>query len=309
MKIAYLILAHKNPEQLMRLISRLQSDSVDFFIHVDKKSDFSNFKCLFLNDSHSNIYFTKREKCSWGRIGIVKGTLHALKTIVNTGKNHDYIILLTGQDYPVKTNEFIKDYLRKNYGKIFMRIFELPNTEWDDEYNPTEGGLNRIKQYHFVFMGKPYVYPRYEQNQKIKDKLLNVLFGLRFHFPRKFPDNLKPFGGFAWWGIPKNAADYILSFTKSHPEYLRYYEHTLIPSEMFFQTILANSKNKEIVDNLTCQDIHYMDWKYKKNPDNPKTLQEEDINSLIGTDKLFARKFDVNIDRKIFDLIDEKCLI
>ena len=39
MRIAYVILAHKYPEQLVRLISQLNTNDVSFFLHIDKKAD------------------------------------------------------------------------------------------------------------------------------------------------------------------------------------------------------------------------------------------------------------------------------
>jgi hypothetical protein len=299
MNIAYLICAHTNADQLLRLIDRLRDEHADFFIHVDKKCDFSIFHCLFPQKLYPNVNFTKRENGSWGRIGIVKGILHALKVIVSSDKNYDYIILLSGQDYPVKSNAYIRDYLKRNSGKIFMEYFKLPCEGWNT-------WMDRIEQYHFVFRGESYIYPPGAEIKTYKDKLLNKLFELYFPLPRRFPANLKPFGGSAWWAIPRNAAIYILNFTKKHPEYMRYHENTLLPDEIFFQTIFLNSQNKNIIDNLTGKNLHYIDWKYKKDPASPKTLQEEDIHYLLDTDKLFARKFDINIDSKILELLDDR---
>ncbi|MGE5445412.1 MAG: hypothetical protein ACM3SR_12560 [Ignavibacteriales bacterium] len=39
MRLAYIISAYKYPEQLIRLILRLNTDTTSFFIHVDKKTD------------------------------------------------------------------------------------------------------------------------------------------------------------------------------------------------------------------------------------------------------------------------------
>ena len=44
--IAYLILAHDNPYHLRRLVNALSSDSSVFFIHIDKKSSFSDFNLI-----------------------------------------------------------------------------------------------------------------------------------------------------------------------------------------------------------------------------------------------------------------------
>ena len=38
--VAYLIMCHKNPNQVNRLISRLQSEQSVCFVHVDSQADF-----------------------------------------------------------------------------------------------------------------------------------------------------------------------------------------------------------------------------------------------------------------------------
>ena len=54
MKIAVLILAHKNKGQLERLISAMQHSLVDIYIHLDKKSSLSP-----ADFSHLDVRFTK----------------------------------------------------------------------------------------------------------------------------------------------------------------------------------------------------------------------------------------------------------
>lgn len=39
--VAYLIMCHKNPNQVNRLISKLQSDNSVCFVHVDSQADFT----------------------------------------------------------------------------------------------------------------------------------------------------------------------------------------------------------------------------------------------------------------------------
>ena len=54
MRLNYLILAHKNPEQLARMIERLNGENIFFFVHIDadidiisyKKNTDSIFKCI-----------------------------------------------------------------------------------------------------------------------------------------------------------------------------------------------------------------------------------------------------------------------
>lgn len=42
MKIAILILCHKNPKQINLLLDKLNHQDIDCYIHIDKKADFAN---------------------------------------------------------------------------------------------------------------------------------------------------------------------------------------------------------------------------------------------------------------------------
>jgi hypothetical protein len=46
LKKAYIIGAHKYPDHLCRLISRLDDGNATFFVHIDKKVDIRQFKAL-----------------------------------------------------------------------------------------------------------------------------------------------------------------------------------------------------------------------------------------------------------------------
>jgi hypothetical protein len=65
--IVYIILAFDNPNQIKRLISSLNSKSVFFYIHVDKKVDQSSFELLLVE--YNNLKFVdtnNRNEISWG---------------------------------------------------------------------------------------------------------------------------------------------------------------------------------------------------------------------------------------------------
>ena len=59
MKLALLILAHKSPEQLSRLLCRMDDKRFDFFIHIDAKSDINKFKGIDNRIKYSNIIWVK----------------------------------------------------------------------------------------------------------------------------------------------------------------------------------------------------------------------------------------------------------
>jgi hypothetical protein len=118
--IVYIILAFDNPNQIKRLISSLNSESVFFYIHVDGKTDQSPFD-LFSKE-FNNLKFVDtqhRNEISWGDNKMVKSILKLLKLV---RENHifGYCVLLSNNDYPIKSNESIRHYFSKKYGNSFI---------------------------------------------------------------------------------------------------------------------------------------------------------------------------------------------
>ncbi len=63
--LAYMISAYTEPESLVALVNALDSDKVDFYIHIDKKVEIAPFYKFLKN--RTNVFFTKyREKVNWG---------------------------------------------------------------------------------------------------------------------------------------------------------------------------------------------------------------------------------------------------
>src|SRR5688572_16625647 len=183
MKIAYIILAHKNPDQLSRLINRLHTANSSFFVHIDKKVDILPFKRVLQKGQTDKIYFVEREDGRWGRLGIVKGTIHALKAIKDSQVKFDYIVLLSGMDYPLKSNTFIDRYFEQNYGRNFVTYTLLQEpSNW----------MPRLQYYHFNFLGKYFSYP--STSKSLKRKLMDIMLLLPLRFPskREFPTYLQP---------------------------------------------------------------------------------------------------------------------
>ena len=61
-------------------------------------------------------------KTEWGGFGLVEATLRAMADVSRAG-NFDKIILLSGQDYPIKSNEEIDQYFQDSKFNIFMDHF------------------------------------------------------------------------------------------------------------------------------------------------------------------------------------------
>jgi Core-2/I-Branching enzyme len=277
MKIAHLILTHANPHQLKRLVERLAHHDADFYVHVDLKIDIN----LFFSINSENIKFIEnRVSVHWGAYSIVQATINSFEEILKTNNKYDYINLLSGQDYPLKSTEAIHHFFENNLGKAFMHTLSVAN-EWQE-------AIPRLTKYHlsnYHFAGKHAV-----------EKLLNILLP-----SRKMPNNLVPVGRSQWFTITAEHAQYIVNYLQENKNVKRFFELTWGSDEIVFQTILFNSiYQKDMVND----NLRYIDWSEGKA--SPKTFTIDDLPTLIDSGKLFARKFNESVDVAILDELDKK---
>src|SRR4051812_32053868 len=113
MNIAYLILAHNQPLQLERLISRLDQPNTHFFIHIDKKSLHKEAIHAALA-RFSNLKIISNYDVNWMGFKMVQSTIDLLTLAFNSGVRFKYFVLMSGQDYPIKSNRFINGFFEKH---------------------------------------------------------------------------------------------------------------------------------------------------------------------------------------------------
>ncbi|MEJ7736450.1 MAG: beta-1,6-N-acetylglucosaminyltransferase [Chitinophagaceae bacterium] len=291
MEKAYIILAHKNIEQLNRLLQRLDDNASFFFIHIDKKLSVDEMPAL--SKIPDRIYMVKRINTHWAGLSLVRATLLGMKAIKATQREFHTITLLSGQDYPVKCNEDINTFFKNADRRIMMEYFKVPNF---DKWSP-RGGMYRLDKYYFGL----------KFHQRYIAKAMNFVVNIFPFLKRKQPGNLKPYGGSQWWTMNMDALNYILRYVKDNPSYLIFHKSTFAPDELFFQTILLNAKDETICNSIVNNNKRFIRWD-GMSMSHPALLQKDDFRDLIASDDLFARKLDLSKHPEIFDLIDKNCL-
>ena len=277
MKLAHLILTHANPGYLHRLVSKLANENADFYIHVDKKIPIEPF--LLLANVPNVIFIRDRVKVYWGGYSIVQATLNSFDEILAMGRKYDYINLISGQDYPIKSTAYIHQYLTDNPGKIFMHYLSLTD-EWPE-------AIPRITQYHLINYNLPIGTYSIEQ-------MMNSILP-----KRKLPEGITAMGRSQWFTITPESVAYIVKYIKEKPWVSPFFKLTWAPDEIIFQTILYNSAFKE---QMISNNLLYVDWSEGKA--SPKILTMEDATVLSRSDSLFARKFSLPSSNEILDYLD-----
>lgn len=292
MKICYIISAYKLPEQVIRLVRKLDSPGSFFYIHVDKRSDDQVFQVIKdALGSDDNVWLLKRHASYYGSFGHVRATLKGMDLILRSNSDFDYVVLLTGQDYPIKPNPYIQDYLTKNYGKSFISHYTL-----DDPYaGKWRERLGRL--YYFTEKGS-HTYPG---DKLIRHFLFKFWKISKSNQDRElfFPAGFTPFFGNAYWVLHRKHIEYIVKFIRQNPGYVSFFKHTRVPDEVFFHSILLNSGDCSDIVN---DDLFFIDWSEHKS--SPTTLTVKHLTQIKNAQDLFARKFDITVDSTILNLID-----
>lgn len=287
LKIAYIVLAHRLPQQLARLVRRLADGESAFFVHLDRSADRRNgcdlqravVDCLA---DASQVVLLKRHACYWGNFHIVEATLEGIGAIIRSGRAFDRVVLLSGQDYPIKPLSQIKACFSQHANTEFIESFRLtaPNrwTEHGGPYNATA----RVHRWHLHFRSRTLTLP----------------------WKRPFLRGIAPYGGSQWWALSMDCIAHIWQFVQQEPRVVSYFRSTFIPDELFFHTIISNSK---FADRVSGHDLTFADWS-RPAPPYPATLDRTYLQALRASPKLFARKFDMDKDPEVLDLIDANLL-
>lgn len=286
MKIAYLVLAHKDPSHLERLINSLLTPQSAFYIHLDNKSDISEF--LYLEGEQ--VHYTKERLSVYYDFSLVEATLILMRTALIDECNFDYFVRLHGVDYPVQPASYIENFFEHNDGSEFIEM--MPTKSGDKEFP-----VNRLVKYKLP-VGASAI-------EKLSLKF-SSLFGFKRDRIREFSKfQLTPYWGSGLWGLSRNACEYIVNYAQKHQKLLRYFRFTHIPIEMIFQTILGNSPHMFKISPY----FHYINWSSQQR--HPPELTGKHLSYFSSSLKvmdgdreiLFANKFSSK-NKHIVDELD-----
>lgn len=273
MKIAYLIMCHKNPHQVERLVDRLLENGDHAYVHIDKKcGDFSLGK-------KENLYVLsdgERVSVGWAGISMMDAELSLLKTAIASGHEYGHYVLLSGEDYPLRDAAYISRYFASQRESNFIEILE------SDEYR-----LGRYKKRNEIIFPESIVGNSFAK-RVIKNIYVICTGGYRKTFgvfKRENNTGLDFYYGSQWWALSREAAEWICGYLKEHPEVRTFFQYSLVPDECMMQSLIMKSPYRNSVK----PSLTYVEWGDDRN--HPVYLTKEKVKCLEESDKyLFARK-------------------
>lgn len=298
----YLILAHKNPLQLSRMIERLDDGASKFFIHLDAKTPIEPFAAC-LEGGHIR-FIEPRERCVWGDFSIVRATVHLMEA---ASKEQGVFILMSGQDYPIQSQGYINAFLESNKGFDFIEIEPL-----EEKWKP-KMVKDKLEHYHILHSEErghsncyaPFAHCSVFQKLRtlthlLKGRLSRKNFRLLCSLPKRIAPFERQYAGSQFWAFSERTFYAVLHYIREHKAALEeYYKYTSSPDEIYFHSVLMDLVAKDSTIKLKEQ-ITYVNYFRKNN-----VFITEDFDKLTSAKgKLFARKFDTDIDIEILNKLD-----
>lgn len=298
----YLILAHKNPLQLGRMIERLDDGASKFFIHLDAKTPIEPFAAC-LEGAHIR-FIEPRERCVWGDFSIVRATIHLMEA---ASKEQGIFILMSGQDYPIQSQGYINDFLERNKEFDFIEIEPL-----EEKWKP-KMVKDKLEHYHILHSEErghsncyaPFAHCSVFQKLRtlmhlLKGRLSQKNFKLLCSLPKRVAPFERQYAGSQFWAFSERTFYAVLHYIREHKATLEeYYKYTSSPDEIYFHSVLMDLVAKDSTIKLKEQ-ITYVNYFRKNN-----VFVTEDFDKLTSAKgKLFARKFDTEVDIEILNKLD-----
>ncbi len=257
------------------------------FLHVDLGADPAVHRFLAAGAGvRDHVTLLPRSRSAWASWGQVEPALAGLRAAYALGLSHAAV--LSGQDYPLVPQDQIEAFCREHEGTSFMPHWPLPSSMWG-----RHGGMERVRYWH----------------QPIRRR--------RFRIPlaRTLPPGLTPHGGASWFMLARQTIGDLMHFLATRPEVARFYRHAWTPDEMFIHTAVLNSPSRPAIVN---ENLWFVRW--TPNSKHPEVLTSRDAPALLQAAgqpgsaggesrvKLFARKFDADVDDEVLDALDRRAV-
>lgn len=310
MTFAFVLLTYGRPEPVLRLVEALASGSQDRLIVVCHDGTPDALARLAASELVDKVLASPGGR---GRFSVIDAAISAMRWLETHEKPYDWLVQLSGQDYPVRPmSEFEGELERGSADGYFYHFDAFDPVEAAD--GPIAWPLREVEnRYLFRYaMLKPDVsdlarailkVPRLVLERTHRYRL-NTSYGLMvgtrvatLPFSRTF----RLYGGSFWVTINRKCVRAILDFVDERPDVIGYFRGVIVPEETFFATVLANRSDLE----LSQQELRYYDFSMGRHG-RPTLLGRADLDRVLASGCYFARKFDIEHDPEIATAIDRR---
>lgn len=275
--IGFVLLTHRDPGQILRLIDRLRrlyGAATPIVVHHDQG------QCA-LAPPEGAALVTPHLATRWGHWSLVEATLAALRQLHAGPEGPELTVLLSGADYPVAPAERVLAELSAGGADAYLAA--RPITPWRrDRVAPGplglavgEGAVNQTtcfrRYYSTTFRWRGLRF-------RLRNPLLAPLLA-------PFSRRRRLYAGDQWCVLRRSAVEVLLASPRQQPDLFAWFSKRDYPDEAYVQTVLANTPALR----LDPRTFRYVDWSIPGK--NPRVLGLDDVPRITASGAHFARKF------------------
>jgi hypothetical protein len=288
-KVVYIVLSHRNPEQVVRLVRVLrEGPSSGVLVRHDPRGEKLERKRI---EAAGGEPLDDRIKMRWGGWSQLKLILACLREAADR-HDPDWTLILSGQDYPLRPLADIEADLDASPADARLGAVRRVETRrpaaGDDEF------FLRCRYRHYA---RPRVFPS-SLPRSIRPlayaRDLPPLFGVR----RIEPAPLTFFASADWLTLGRAGVRTVLGASE-HRRLMRHFRRVAVPSESFFASVLVGDPS------LIVERDNRRFASFAPGAAHPDTLTSKDYDRLLASGADFARKFDATAEPRVLDMLDE----
>jgi Core-2/I-Branching enzyme len=299
--VAYLVISHRRPEQVLRLVRALkESPSAEVVVRHDQRREPLNQDTVEAAGGH---LLDDGIEVEWGGWSYLMMVLRALEWI-EARLAADWVLVLSGQDYPLRPIGEIEAFLAgTDYDALLGDVHEVDFSHRPEP--PADEFFLRYGYGHYQVELPPWLLYRL-----VPGRLRPLAYA------REMPPPLTPRLGFRRWRLPfgpdlrcyvssdwitvsRHAARVLIAFARRERKAVRYFRRTVIPSEAFFASVLLSDRSLRV----DLDHRRFISFPQQGRV-HPETLTVSHLDRMLASGADFARKFDERADAAVLDALD-----
>ena len=294
--VAYLILSHHLPDQVVRLAGALRegSPAAPILIHHDPGGAPLDHRRI---ERLGGVRRVPSRPVRWGWASQLDALLGSLSWAL-AHVEFDWLAVLSGQDYPARPLESVERELAASDLDGYVQG-ELVSPPALTARTLDEFAARYFYRHRQIRPPGPRARRALERARPllaIRDMPWGTVLGRRVAAPF---DGARPCRrGQDWFTLSRRCVSLLDRARRDDPRLLDHYRHSLHPTESFPHTVLHAEPGLR----LSGDPRRYSAWRVGS--PHPAVLGMADLDAILASGADFARKLDARIDSALFDALD-----
>jgi hypothetical protein len=312
--VVYFLQTHDQPAQLARLVRVITEGSPDALVLISHDASGSALDLASLR-AHGNVHVLFHPG-GYGDFTHLDRYFAAVDWLDANGIAYNWLENLTGRDYPLRPIAEIESTLSATEYDGFLLYSPVFPERVPADADRGAPGYTLVRAVDAT-MRYDYRHWRFGRPSRIKQTLLRPFMAINLVQPwirvsnsyasvgirrrTVFGPGFHCYGGSFFCTLRADCARYVRDYAKVNPDKVAFFRGVLAPEEVFIHSVLVNSGRF----NLSTDYKRYIDWTGCRHT-HPNTLGMNDADKVLASDAHWARKLDLEVDARLFDVLDQR---